>query len=521
MLNNKRIQVLYDYLLGKDMDTIKKKYKVSADKIKLIVNRFDKLIQKHYRLDDISFIDYIRKEYESLKQKNKEFKAAIDSSYDGIWITDGKGNTLFINKAIERITGLSAKNVIGKNMAELVEKGIFDVSSTLEAIKKRETITVMQKVITGIETIVTGNLSFDEEGNIFRVISNVRDITELNSLKEQMKKIEKENQRYHFELNNLKLKLEEHNKLIYKSKEMHDIIDISLRLAKFDSTVLITGETGVGKEIIAELIHESSPRKETGSFIRVNCTALPNNLLESELFGYEGGAFTGADPKGKPGLFELANNGTIFLDEIGELPLHTQVKFLRVLQEDRILRIGGTKPIPINTRIIVATNRNLKEMVKKGTFREDLYYRLNVVPIKVPPLRFRKDDIPNLITHFLEIFNKRYKLSKYISTDAMKLLINYEWPGNVRELKNIVERMMVITDQSKISMNDLPDHIATNKLVSKGSSLKEILETTEKKIILNALKHHNNTYKAAEALGISQSTMSRKARKYGNNSIKK
>ncbi|WP_163969652.1 sigma-54 interaction domain-containing protein [Oceanobacillus halotolerans] len=504
-------KALVDFLKGEKIEEVSKKYDLDLFEINNIIGSFNAMFQNGKE----AVSDEIRNHSYKLKQQIEEFQAAIDSSYDGIWITDGEGYTLFVNKAVERITGLSTDDVIGKNMRELVDKGVFNISATLEAMKEKKTVTVMQKVNTGIETIVTGNLSFDENGQIFRIISNVRDITELNYLREQIKHIEEKNQKYHIELNNLKLKLEELNNVVFKSEEMSTVIDQALRLAKFDTTVLLMGETGVGKEVIAELIHESSTRKETGSFIRINCTALPDSLLESELFGYEGGAFTGANPKGKAGLFELADEGTIFLDEIGELPLHIQVKLLRVLQERNVLRVGGSKPININTRVIVATNRNLSEMVREGSFREDLYYRLNVVPITIPPLRKRTDDIPILIKHFIKVVNKKYNISKHFSSDVMKSLINYSWPGNVRELKNIVERLIVTTESATIKVEDLPEHIHKASVTIKGNSLKEILESTEKEIIKSTLKQYKSTYKAAASLGISQSTMSRKARKYG------
>lgn len=506
--------IVRDYCLGKGLSQIMNDYDISSERLNDIVSDFSRYVNEGYQGCKIDLLKELRCKNIALRQKNKDFETAVNSSYDGIWITDGKGDTLFINRAIERITGLKKSDVLGKNMRELVEEGVFNISATLEAIRKRDTVTIMQKVYTGIETIVTGNLSFDEDGNIFRVISNVRDITELNELKEKIKKIERDNQRYFAELNTLKLKLKQHNQLIYVSKQMQDVIDLALRTAKFDTTVMVTGETGVGKEIIAELIHQSSDRNETGSFIKVNCAALPVSLLESELFGYEEGAFTGASERGKPGLFELANDGTIFLDEIGELPLETQAKFLRVLQDDEILRVGGTKPIPINTRIIVATNRDLRGMVDDGQFRKDLYYRLNVVPIHIPPLRDRRDDIPQLIQHFLKDYNSKYQMSKKIDADAMDYLINYDWPGNVRELKNIVERLIVTSKNSRILVSDLPENITVSKNYLNGGSLKEMLSAYEKEIILSALKRYGSTYKVAEALGVSQSTISRKARQY-------
>lgn len=445
-----------------------------------------------------------------------ELMEAINSSYDGIWITDGNGKTVYINKAIERITRLKSKDVIGKHMQELVDKGIFNKSATLKVLKEKKTVTIMQKVHTGIETIVTGNPRFDESGKITSVISNVRDITELNALKKQLEIIEKQNQRYHLELSNLKLKYNEMNQIIYKSKIMQTMIEKAVRVAKFDTMILLLGESGVGKEGIAQLIHDSSPRKEFGTFIRVNCSALPENLLESELFGYKGGAFTGALQQGKPGMFELANNGTILLDEIGELPLGIQAKFLRVLQESEVIRLGDTKPIKINTRIIAATNRDLKKMVKDGNFREDLYYRLNVVPLIVPPLRERKEDIPFLTHYFMNSFNKKYDLNKSLTQDIIQVFIDYPWPGNVRELKNLIERLVVTTEEDIIQTEHIPPFLFVNQTPMKeGKSLRYLLEHYEKEVISKALNLYGSTYKAAEILGVSQSTMARKAQKYG------
>jgi PAS domain S-box-containing protein len=512
------LNMIRDYLLGKELEMICKAYHTNKEKVSQHIEKFDQYVQDiHYNTEE-SFnpSKEIREKLYELKQRNLELKAAINSSYDGIWITDKSGDTIFVNKAIERITGLSAKHVIGKNMKDLVEQGVFNVSATLKVMENKETVTVMQKVKTGIETIVTGNPSFDQKGDIFRIISNVRDITELNKLKEQIEIMEEKNQRYHLELTNLKLKFDELANISFRSSNMDAVVNKAVRLARFDTTALLLGESGVGKEIIAELIHESSPRKETGSFIRVNCSALPRDLLESELFGYQGGAFTGAQPQGKPGMFEIANHGTIFLDEIGDLPLNIQAKFLRVLQENEIYRLGGVKPIKINTRVIAATNKNLEDMVKEGRFREDLYYRLNVVPVTLPPLRERKEDIPALIHHFLNYFNEKYKLNKHFSPNIVEVLLAYSWPGNVRELKNLVERLIVTTEDEVVTTEHLPsNYLYKHSYNHEEGRLKQMMQKTEKEIIFQTLDRYASTYKAAEVLGISQSSMSRKAQKYG------
>ncbi len=454
---------------------------------------------------------------EALKNENEDLKKAFECSYDGIWICDSEGVTLSINKAIERITGLKKEEVTGRNMIELVEKGIFDQSATLKALEDKNTVTIMQKVISGISTIVTANPIFDQDGNIKKVISNVRDITELIQLREQLQKLEEEKNKYQSELNSLLHHIEEVNDIVLKSPNMKQVIEKVMQVAKYDTTAVLLGESGTGKEVMAQLIHDSSPRKEKGEFIRVNCSAIPAELLESEMFGYESGAFTGAKKSGKPGLIELAHDGTLFLDEIGELPLNIQAKFLRAIQEKEIMRLGGVTPIKVNFRIIAATNRNLHEMVANGAFREDLFYRLHVVPVTIPPLRSRKDDIPKLIESFTNTFNKYYHTEKRFSPEAIRMLIEYPWPGNVRELKNIVERMFVTTSSDTIYPEDLPDFLLSHakpKASYKNGSLKEQLAQYEKELLQNTLRVSTTTYEAASLLGVDQSTIVRKMKKY-------
>lgn len=337
---------------------------------------------------------------------NKVLEALIDSSYDGIYITDGQGITLAINKATERITGLFAKDLVGRNMKDLVKEGVFSESVTLKVLKEKKSITLVQRLINGRRTLVTGNPVFDANGEIIRVITNVRDTTELNRLREELEQSR--------QLTPLRIKEIQIIDIVAQSKEMIDVLDLALLVARVDTPVLILGETGVGKEVIAQLIHRGSSRHEKGSFIKLNCGAIPEELLESELFGYESGAFTGARKEGKPGIFELANEGTLFLDEIADLPLVLQVKLLRVLQDQEFMRVGGIKPIRVNVRILAATNKDLEKLIQAGEFREDLFYRMNVIPIYVPPLRTRREDISSLLDHYLHVFNKKYSVKQRI-----------------------------------------------------------------------------------------------------------
>lgn len=463
----------------------------------------------------------IKYNYSHYNIDKRELIMAIESSYDGIWICDGEGNTLLVNEAVERITGLSKENVIGKNMKSLVDKGVFNQSATLEVIKKRETVTLILAVVTGITTIVTGTPIFDEQGQIKSIVTNVRDITELVNLQEKLEEQEEETMRYKSELAELRDQYKPFEQIVAKSTKMQEIIESVYRVAKYETTVLILGETGVGKEVIAQLIHDTSPRKKKGKLIRLNCSAIPENLFESELFGYEKGAFTGASSEGKPGMFELANNGTLFLDEIGELSPPIQAKLLRVIQEKEVTRLGGVKPIKINVRLIAATNRDLKQMMKKGDFRSDLFYRLNVVQYIIPPIRERKEDVIALIHLFIKQFNNEYNEDKRISSGAINMLLEYDWPGNIRELRNIIERMYISCSSNSIGINDLPSFFHkvpnTNEYKFNLKPLKEQVEEFEMNLIKSVMDESKTTYEAAEKLGVNQSTISRKLNQYRQN----
>lgn len=470
-----------------------------------------------YRAEEIEKIAMKLESYANLAQ---DLKAVFDSSYDVIYVSNGKGMTLRVSSASERLWGYKAEELVGKTVYELEQKGVFKPSITRLVLEREEKVQAIQTTKTGKRLMVVGTPIKDLEGNIIRVINTSRDITQESRLQIELEDMKFIMEGYKRELEQLRQRTWKEDPLIFKSVPMQNVVMLSDKVAEVDSTVLILGESGVGKEVIASYIHQQSLRKEK-PFIKVNCSAIPENLLESELFGYEKGAFTGALKDGKLGLFEVANEGTLFLDEIGDVSLSLQVKLLRVLQEKEFVRVGGTKPIRVNVRIVAATNRNLEEEVKKGTFRRDLYYRLNVVPIRIPPLRERRDDILPLTLHFVEKINKAYNTNKSFSLEAMELLQDYQWPGNVRELQNIVERMLVLSEQRVIDAHHLPEFLAQSQHSSAGvhvsrlMSLQEAIELVEKQLLAMARNECGTTTKMAEVLGVNQSTVSRKIIKFG------
>jgi len=498
------------------------KYELNG--VKVVVNRTPiiedgRVVGAVAIFQDMTELEEILKELKNVKELNKELNAVIDCSYDGIYVCDAAGRTIRVNKAIERLTGYKPEFYLGKNMRDLEKQGVLNESVTLKILKTHEPFTMVQRINTGKQTIITGTPVFGEDGKVFRVVTNVRDITELNFLREELARTQ---ERYNNELQELRIQQMKVEDVVAKSREMCTILENAFRIAQVDTTVLILGESGVGKEVIAKMIHYSGPRSQQGSFIKINCGAIPRDLLESELFGYEPGSFTGSGTKTKLGLFELADKGTLFLDEIGDLPTDLQVKILRVLQENEFRRIGGNAIIQVNVRIITATNRDLESMVAQGKFREDLYYRLNVIPICIPPLRERLEDIPSFLHFFKEKFNLKYNTKKSFSPRAFDELVNYSWPGNVRQLANLVERLVVTCVEDIIDIHQLPEQVHSKE---KGAvllklkeivPLKEAVEEIEKQLINLALKKYENTYEAAKALGISQPTMSRKANKYSN-----
>jgi len=458
-------------------------------------------------------IESINRELQIVQDLKNELDILIDASYDGIIMTDGQGNIQRVNKQLRELLKMDEEKLIGTNMAELEEQQIVYPSAALMALKTKKTVTFFQQLHTGKRTLATGNPVFDQNGNVTRIICNVRDFDQLEKIKDELYSVR----------NGPHIgKVDKENSIIALSQEFKRVLDMALRVAIVDSTVLILGESGVGKEVIARYIHQNSPRAN-GPFVKINCSTLPENLIESELFGYETGAFTGARRQGKPGLFEIADKGTIFLDEIGELPLSQQVKLLQVLQERQIYRLGGLRPRKIDVRLLAATNRDLSDMVAKGFFRADLYYRINVVPIWIPPLRERKDDIIPLIYFFLDRFNEQYQKHCRISKDAKEILVNYSWPGNVRELQNMMERLVVTAGGQVITGDDLPPLLKmgsseeTGVIVKGILPLREAVDEVERQLLLRAQRLYQSTYQMAEALGVNQSTVVRKLKKYEDN----
>lgn len=461
------------------------------------------------------------KDFSQSEQINKQLDAVFESSHDGLFITDGEGNILKCNQSSEGLIGHLKEDIIGRNVKDLVSEGYIDKSVTIEVLKQKTSLTILQKIRNGKSIIVTGTPVFDDRGEIAFVVTNERDITDLNRMKSQLS---------HY----LALAEMQHMGSYSTDTAQWDagITAVDRRTVRvfqqaeiasqFDTTILIQGETGVGKGLLGRFIHDKSPRKNR-PFVQINCGAIPEQLIESELFGYRRGAFTGAHESGKQGLFSIADGGTLFLDEISEIPLRFQVKFLKAIEDHEILPVGDTRPRKVDVRIIAATNTPLEDLVAQGRFRRDLFFRLNVVPIHIPPLRERSNDIVHLILRFLEKMNTKFQSSKFISPEAMAQLLAYPFPGNIRELENIIERMVILCPEEEIR----PKHLAgsLSKLSRgqvdfpewiEGMSLKQAVERYEQGLIRRALEKYGSKAGAARALGVDPSTIVRKTQRTAN-----
>lgn len=464
--------------------------------------------------------EQLSQKYREISILKDELETIIESSYDGLAVTDGKGKVLITNKSLKNMAGCDAG---GSLINDINDSGIVFPVSTLLALKEKRRVSFIQETVSGSKYLETCTPVLDDKGNIERIVVNIRDVDVLAKLKQQIEETMKL-EKYHVKpgLTADKLGFECDN-IVANSIEFGRVLQAAGNVAAVDSTILILGESGVGKDIIAKFIHKLSKRKSK-PLIKIDCGAIPENLIESELFGYETGAFTGARSRGKPGLIELAQEGTLFLDEIGELPYNLQVKLLTVIQDRKFIRIGGTSERKIDVRIIAATNRDLQKMVKKGDFRADLYYRLNVVPIEIPPLRDRRSDILPLCYHFMDIFNKKYGCSKELTKSAERVLYQYSWPGNVREFENVVERLVVTCGNNTIDDKDLPSFLlhegggsGAKIKVDDIIPIKEASQIVEKELIQMAYEKYSTTYEMAQALGVNQSTVVRKIQKYIKN----
>jgi len=468
---------------------------------------------------DISELEAAHNELRTVQKLNQELESILEFSHDGLAISDEQGRFLRVSRSFGKLLNIPIEEVVGKCAPTLAERGLL-VPSVIEAVLEHKTPMSMTEITPdGKQILATSIPVFDSQGELVRVVTNLRDMTELNELREQVQQSSELSRRYLEELEEWRARFVATSEVVAASPAMERVVELALHVAKVDSTVLITGESGVGKEVIAKMIHRVSPRRN-GPFIEINCGAIPETLLESELFGYERGAFTGAAREGRTGIFELANNGTLLLDEIAEIPLNLQVKLLRALQEQEIYRVGGTKPIKLNVRIIAASNKNLWQMVQERRFREDLYYRLNVVPMEIPPLRNRREDIIPLTNLFLKQCNEKYGLKKKISPEVYQIFENYSWPGNVRELQNLVERLVVTTNAEVITPKNLPPALlqrtfAPHPIQVHGlTTLKEAEMIVEKELVTRALKVGKSTRRAAEILGVTHSTIIRKLKQY-------
>lgn len=446
----------------------------------------------------------------------------INNIDDAIAIVNKDRALEFGNDTALELVGLDRKENIGKKMDTLIDKKIATELLTPEIFKTKKPMSKNVEYSNGKIITYSGVPILDEEGEIKRVILDGRDISELVKLKAELQETKKIKKKYYESMEELK-KYREFNKIVYSSELIDRLLNISLRAAKTDSSIFLTGESGVGKEEFAKFIHRNSKREDQ-PFISINCAAIPSELIESEIFGYEEGSFTGARKGGKKGLFEEANRGTVFLDEIGEMSLQMQSKLLRVLQENSFMRIGGNKSIKIDVRYICATNLTAEQLADKEKFRQDLYYRLRVVPIHIPSLRERRDDIFPLIQHFLKHFNDKYERKINISKKVMMMMFEYNWPGNVRELKNLIERLVVLAEGDMINESEYGIAAELGKMnngeakhsgiqVTRLMNLNEAYKILDEMMIRRALKEHDTIIKAAEALGIAPSTIHRKINK--------
>jgi PAS domain S-box-containing protein len=464
------------------------------------------------------------KQLRSYKRLNRQLDSIFQYSSDIIWVYDGTGTVMNINKAAELANNIKAKHVIGKSYAELVKLGILARSVVPEVLKAKRQVSIVQDWDEGKSTgLITGTPVFDDFGNIDVIIANARDMTQLNKVREELDENRMVAEKIKDELTELNLLELKEQEIIAESKEMQQVLRIAVKLARLEaSNILILGESGTGKGLLAKFIHNNSKRKKK-PFIQINCAALPESLLEAELFGYEKGAFTGARERGKVGLFELAHEGTLFLDEIGDLPFSVQAKLLKYLDDQEIMRLGATRSRKIDCVIIAATNSVLEDLVKKRKFRQDLFYRLNTFTINIPPLRERQDDVFELINYFLSKYNKRYQLQRNISAETMEKIQSYPFSGNVRELKNILKKAVVISDSPDLDgiierslrafTNSSCNTIASEQL--KKESLVKQLAVFEKEILLGAMSDCKSTKEVAMTLGMSQPTAFRKMKKHG------
>ena len=501
---------------------------VSGKKAKIVLNvtpvhKGAETIGAVCTFQELSIFEASARNLASYRRLNRQLETIFDASSDGIWVCDGQGTVIAVNRASERLNGIKAGDVIGRNVDNLLGSKFFDQSVTRLVLECGCRQTIMQHIgKTGKYLLSTGTPVRDDTGEIFLVVVNERDMTELNLLRRQIEQSREITEKYREKLADLSLLELKRNEIIAESGKMRQILQMALKLSRIDaSNILILGESGTGKGLLAKLIHKNSNRHKN-PFVEINCAALPETLLEAELFGYEKGAFTGASDKGKIGLFELAQGGTLFLDEIGDMPLPLQAKLLKYLDDNEIRRIGGTQSIGVECSTIAATNQDLAALVRQKKFREDLYYRLNSFILEIPPLRERPEDIAGLVRFYLTKYNRKYKSAKKIHSGVIQLMEGYAFPGNVRELKNIIENAVVMSDdnlidkfiQAGLKIDERAPKTGTEVGFSGDLRLADKLRETERQFLLQAKRRCRSTREMAVVLGISQPSVVRKLNKH-------
>ena len=476
-----------------------------------------------------SFVDL--NEFKSIAHKldfialmDKKFETVFEASFDGIWLADGEGRIIKINKTSEKIMGMDRSKVIGKKVKDIIGQGIYDTYMTDEVIRTKKRVSQLQTaLLTGKRILCTGIPVLDKNGEVSMVIINERDISQLIATQQELEDIRQEKDRYKEELDTMVMKELREHKIVAENEKMRHTMQMAVKFGRMNvSDILIQGESGTGKGLTAKFIHKSGQRSSK-PFIQINCAALPETILEAELFGYEKGAFTGANESGKPGLIELANEGTLFLDEIGDLSPAGQAKLLKYLDDHEVMRIGGTKSKFIDCVVIAATNQNLQKLVENKKFRPDLLFRLNSISITLPPLRERPEDIFELTYQFLKMNNIKFNSNKKINPLTIAMMQTYSFPGNIRELKNIIKKGVIMSESEYIDRvvidcigKEVIEEVSRfDHADKKIRSLEDIIDAFEKELIKNAIKQFHSTRELARHLNISQPTIVRKLKKHG------
>lgn len=449
----------------------------------------------------------------------EELNAMVNATSDGMWVCDAQGFVILVNPAAERVNNIVAEEVIGRNMHDLLKEGFIDRSAAVEVIRTGQPVSLLQQR-DGRKLTSTGTPVYDANGVLQLVVVSTQDATEVDNLRRELERQESLTDNYRSKLMELQDQIASDREIIARSPKMLSVLHQALKAGGSEASILLLGESGTGKGLLAELVHNHSRRNEK-PLLSLNCGAIPENLVEAELFGYEQGAFTGARA-GKPGLLEVADGGTIFLDEVAELPLQTQVKLLKFLDDGKFTRLGATQGKQVDVRVIAATHRDLKAMISKGTFRKDLYYRLNIIPIRIPALRERKECIPALLNHFLTLYGAKYNAPKRLRSSALDALSEYSYPGNVRQLINICERLVVMTEHQLIDRDDLMSEVVSGReyisfqtLQGTNTTLRQALQQLEKSLLQEAFEQCHTQQQIADALDISQASVARKLCQYG------